>query len=361
MIKKDNIIFYSFIVAVLTFLLTTTKYLSLHDIIHIAGQMDVISYTEISKYSPFLPTDNEVIIKHIAQRFFIPYLAGIISYYTSIDLFLIFKFFTFIFIIFFIFIILYYTNKNKFNTKEKILFFSLLFLNPYIVRHHIFQPVQAHDMLFFCIGLIISFLIINNNNKSIIFFGFFPIFLRQTAIAIFVGSLLFLLKNKKYLYGIILSVLFFLSLKFISLISDMVSVHNFNFKYAYGIIFYDFSQIEKLFRFLCLPLVSFFPLGIFIFSRRKDNTDKKNSLILLFICLMMIGQPILAGPDGSLRNVVRITTLCYPILVSLLFYNFNLNNFLSKNFLYICFIIGLFLWSLHPTFSIFSFFSFLRF
>ena len=63
----------------------------------------------------------------------------------------------------------------------------------------------------------------------------------------------------------------------------MVSVHYFNFKYAYGIIFYDFSQIEKLFRFLCLPLVSFFPLGIFIFSRRKDNTDKKKFINIAFL------------------------------------------------------------------------------
>ena len=29
------------------------------------------------------------------------------------------------------------------------------------------------------------------------------------------------------------------------------------------------------------------------------------------MCTMMIGQPILAGPDYSGRNVVRIATLCY--------------------------------------------------
>ena len=129
MIKKDNIIFYSFIVAVLTFLLTTTKYLSLHDIIHIAGQMDVISYTEISKYSPFLPTDNEVIIKHIAQRFFIPYFAGLISFHLNLDLFTVYKILTYTFLVTFAFAITIYVNRSDFSLKEKILFFSLLFLN----------------------------------------------------------------------------------------------------------------------------------------------------------------------------------------------------------------------------------------
>ena len=361
MIKKDNKIFYSYIIVVIIFLFITTKYLNLYDIIHIAGQMDVISYTEISKYAPSLPSESDIIIKHIAQRFLIPYLAGLIAYFTGIDLFLIFKFFTYIFVFFFIFIILFYTEKNNFNIKEKMLFFSLLFLNPYIVRNHIFQPVQAHDMLFFCLGLIISYLIIANKNKWIIFFGFFPIFLRQTAIAIFVGSLLILLKNKKFLYSILLTVFFFLCLKFISQVSNKISIYDFSFKYAYGIINYDFSEIEKLIRFLCLPLVSFFPLGIFFFSTRRVDIDKKKALVLLFISLMMIVQPILAGPDGSLRNVVRISTLCYPIFVSFLFYTFNLNNIFSKNYIYISFLIGLFFWSLHPTFSIFGFFSILRF
>ena len=47
---------------------------------------------------------------------------------------------------------------------------------------------------------------------------------------------------------------------------------------------------------------------------------------------MMIAQPILAGPDGSERNVVRITTLCYPILVIFIFNIFDFKKLLTKNF-----------------------------
>ena len=85
MIKKDNKIFFLFIIFVLLFLFSTTKYLSLFDIIHTAGQMDVISYTEISKHAPSLPYNSDIIIKHIAQRFLIPYIAGCIAYYIKLN------------------------------------------------------------------------------------------------------------------------------------------------------------------------------------------------------------------------------------------------------------------------------------
>ena len=153
--------------------------------------MDVISYTEISKHAPSLPYNSDIIIKHIAQRFLIPYIAGCIAYYTQIEIFIVFKFLTYFFILLFLLITIIYLNKCKYEVKEKILFFSFLFLNPYIVRHHIFQPIQSHDILFFCIGLIVSYLIIKNENKLLIFFAVIPIFLRQTAIAFLLAHFYF--------------------------------------------------------------------------------------------------------------------------------------------------------------------------
>ena len=76
---------------------------------------------------------------------------------------------------------------------------------------------------------------------------------------------------------------------------------------------------------------------------------------------MMIAQPILAGPDGSDRNVVRITTLCYPILLIVFFRIFDLSRFLKNRIAIIIYLIGLHLWSLHPTFSKIKIFDFLRF
>ena len=139
-----------------------------------------------------------------------------------------------------------------------------------------------------------------------------------------------------------------------------MSTTDFPISNAYNILFYDYTKINELLRFLALPLVSFLPLLIVFFSKKKDF--KLITVILIFfICLMMIAQPILGGPENSGRNVVRIATLCYPILLTGMFYLFNFSYFLKNNFIFYSLIIFFHFWSLHPTFSITNVFDFLRF
>ena len=85
----------------------------------------------------------------------------------------------------------------------------------------------------------------------------------------------------------------------------------------------------------------FTPLLVILFGKINKNIKTSSSLILFFVCVMMIGQPILGGPDGSVNNVGRIANLCYPILTMFCFYNFNFNKFVSNNYLFYPFIIGL--------------------
>jgi hypothetical protein len=49
---------------------------------------------------------------------------------------------------------------------------------------------------------------------------------------------------------------------------------------------------------------------------------------------MMIGQPIMAGPDGSINNVGRIASLCYPLLTVFFFYTFDLKKIIKNNYLF---------------------------
>jgi len=130
---------------------------------------------------------------------------------------------------------------------------------------------------------------------------------------------------------------------------------------AYGIIFYDFSQFEKLIRFLLLGIMPFAPLIVVFFGKINKDIRVSSALILLFVCAMIIGQPILAGPDGSVNNIGRIANLCYPILACFCFYICNFEKFVNKNYLFYIFISAMFLWSLHPTFSIFKSFGVFRF
>ena len=192
--------------------------------------------------------------------------------------------------------------------------------------------------------------------------SFFSIFLRQTSIALNIGVSILLLKEKKISYFLVHIILFILSIVLISYFSDFYSSTNFKYNYAYGILNYDFSNISRLFKFLILPLVSFFPLLIVIKAQlNKEKFKNTTNLILFFICLMMIAQPILAGPDGSDRNVVRIATLSYPILVIGIFNVFNFEKITNNKLIVFLYLIGLHIWSLHPTFSSVKIFEFLRF
>jgi len=359
--KSETKVYYLYIAISLVFIVATTNYLSLFDIIHVASQTDVISYSEIAKNAPSIKKEGDMIIQHVAQRFLIPYIVGSIANLLSIDFFLVFKFFTLLFIVSYIFLINLLIKNLNLNLKVSILFFSILFLNPYIVRYHIFNPTQAHDMIFFCLGLIFSITIINKNYFINLSITVIAIYLRQTSIALLIGSSILLLINKKIKLFIILISLFFLSLFLIIKTGSLISGDKFPMHLAYGIIFYDFSQFEKLIRFLLLGIMPFAPLIVVFFGKINKDIRVSSALILLFVCAMIIGQPILAGPDGSVNNIGRIANLCYPILACFCFYICNFEKFVNKSYLFYIFISGMFLWSLHPTFSIFKSFGVFRF
>lgn len=361
MSKYETKIYYLYNFFCFFFIALTTNYLSLYDIIHVANQMDVISYSEIAKNAPSFPNDNNIIIQHVAQRFLIPYLAGSLAYFLNIDFFIVFKLFTFALIFFYMFLINVIIKKFNYNLKESILFFSILFLNPYIVRNHIFNPVQAHDMLFFCLSLIFAFTIIHKNYLSNLLATVVTIYLRQTSIALFIGSSIFLLINKKIKLFIILLFLYICSFFLIIKAGDFISTTKFPINNAFGIVLYDFTQIEKLIKFLLLAIMPFFPLFVIFFGSVNKKINISTIIIILFVCLMLIGQPILGGPDFSTNNVGRIANLSYPILTCLCFYFFSFQKFVKNKYLFYTFVLGMFFWSLHPTFSIFNIFETLRF
>ena len=359
--KSDLKIYYLYLVISFLFIIATTNYLSLFDIINIANQTDVISYSEIANKAPAFPKESNIIIQHVGQRFLTPYIVGSLANLLNIDFFLVFKFFTFLFIIFYCFLITFFIRKFKFNLKVSILFFSILFLNPYIIRYHIFQPVQVHDMIFFCLGLVFSLTIINKNYFINLLITTVTIYLRQTSIALIIGSSIFLLINKKIKLFLVLCALSLLSFFIIIKTGNQISSKTFPINLAYGLIFYDFNQLEKLIKFLLLGVMPFAPLLVVLFGKINKNIKTSSALTLLFVCTMIIGQPILGGPDGSVNNVGRISNLCFPILTCFCFYIFNFENFVNKSYLFYTFILGLFFWSLHPTFSIFKLFGVFRF
>jgi hypothetical protein len=353
-------IYYSFVICSILFVLITTNYLNLNDIIFSANQTDAISYSEIAKIAPEFPKDSNVIIQHVAQRFLIHYIVGSIADFVNINFFEIYKIVNFIFVLLYIYVIFFLSKTLKLDLKESILFFSILFFNPYIVRYHLFNPVQAHDMLFFSFGLLFTYSVICKKYVSNIIVTLVSVFLRQTSIALFIGSSVNLLINKKIKLFFLLLIVY-LSISALTIyLGKKISLNTFPSHLMYAIFYYDFNQIEKLIKFILLGLFPFVPLAILIWGK-LNSFYYYNAFILFLVCAMMIGQPILGGPDGSLNNVGRIANLCYPILTVLVFYVFDFKRFVNFKFLFYSFIIFMFFWSLHPTFSIFDFFGIFRF
>ena len=352
-----------YFIYIVIFLYFTTDYLSLNGLIYTANQADIISFYEIANKAPELAIKNDIVAKHDAQRFLIPYIIGLISFLTNQDLFHVFNVVNFTFIFMMIFLIFFLAKKLDLNFRSSIIFFSLFFCNPYTIRYGIFNPVMVHDIIFFITGYLVGYGIIFEKKKLVFFISIFSIFLRQTAIAYTFNVILFYVFKIKefkqitlYLYIFVTICSFYIIIK----IGNLMSTSSFPISNAYNILFFDFNKVGELIRFLALPLVSFSPLLITIFSKKKDY-KKMNIIIIFFICVMMIAQPILGGPDNSGRNVVRIATLCYPILLMGIFYMFDFSSFLKKNFVFYSLIIFFHMWSLHPTFSKINFFSFLRF
>ncbi len=362
-LKNEQIKLILYFFYVFIFLYFTTDNLSLYDLIYTANQSDIVSFYEIAKKSPELATKSDIIAKHDAQRFLVPYTIGFISYLTDFNLFKLYRIINLIFVTLSLILIFFLTNKLKLDFRSSIVFFSLFFFNPYTIRYGIFNPIQVHDMIFFISAFLIGYGIIFERKKTTFFFSLFSLFLRQTAIAYIIGIIvLFLLNNKKfgkkilYLYLILVILSFYVIIQ----VGETMSTSSFPISNAYNLFFYDFSKFEELFRFLVLPLVSFTPIFLVFLAKKKIKIDLK-VILIFFICLMMIAQPILGGPLNSGRNVVRIASLCYPLLLIGVFYLLDFSYLLKKNYVFYSLMIFFHLWSLHPTFSKIEFFGFLRF
>ena len=356
-----NLVIYFFFCAL--FIGFTTNYVSEYDLINTYGQKDIEHYYLIAKESPLLPQNQKNIMAHVSSRFAIPYIAGTISNISGLDLFNTYKIINFIFFIIFFYFFYKFLESSNFSFREKILFFSLIFLNPYIIRYHMFNPVQAHDLLFFSLSLIFARGLIENKFMPILLSSLLMIFIRQSSVAFLLGGLTYLIfdKNKNYKNIIIFVLLFIATFKLVSIIGNGISTEKFDLRYAYGILNYDFSKTKELIKFLLLPLISFFPLIILTFSKTKKEINIQIALTCFVIAILMIGQPILAGPDWTQRNVMRITSLSFVIAVFFVLSTFNTEKLFRSKYYFYIFLLGLFAWSLHPLYSISNIFGFLRF
>ena len=121
--KNYNYVYFLFSIL---FIIVSTNYLSLEDIINSANQTDVISYSEIAKIAPELPKDSKIIIQHVAQRFLIHYIVGSIADFTNVNFFVIYKIINFIFVLLYIYLIVFLSKCGRFFICKGIFLTKLL-------------------------------------------------------------------------------------------------------------------------------------------------------------------------------------------------------------------------------------------
>ena len=359
--KKNISYFFSFLI--LLYIFFTNSYFDYQDSL-IYGGADGFSYYEISKFAPKISATPIQPIH--SERFFFPYIIGIISKIFNLEIYLLYRILVVTIIIFinkfFIDIFLQY-NKNIYLILISLL---VLNLNPYLSRYYISVPLIVNDLLFIY-GSLLSLNGLKDEHQKKFFIGLIIASLaRQSAIAILFSILVLkIIKKKKFFMknsDIIFSFLIFLfiyvsSYFYSSLVPPESSRSDQYFVTIFGL-FLENKKVEELFVFFIWPFLSFFPLLFYFFLFIKKNLIKLkinsniNYYIIVFASLILL-QPVMQGLDVSGKNIIRLTTLAFPSILTFFLINSKSEKF--SNLKFILFSLLVFIWSSHPTFSIFTF------
>tara|TARA_Y100000590_G_C15604146_1_gene971277 strand:- start:249 stop:1340 length:1092 start_codon:yes stop_codon:yes gene_type:complete len=348
--EKKNFIFY--IIFLLFFLILSNKFYTYEQTLLIS-QLDGYNYMGIA--NSLMDFDGDKIPYHHAQRFFIPFIIGLIGNLTEINNYTIFRIFVSFAAILIVFLHILLTFESKCNLKTGIMCFSIVFLNPYLFRYFISVPTMVNDIFFllglyiFCLGLF--------KKEIFIFLGvLISIISRQTGLFVFLGAIFYFYKKKMFKSIFVISIIFFGILMIANFYAKNNSSAGFTYEHLWGIfnsIFINREYVE-LIKWLMLPFYSFLPIILYLFTRKEiiPNNINKEKFILIFIIISTIGISLLAGPELATRNIIRQTTIILPILVIYLMFfsrpKKKLKSFLNYELLMV---LIFYISSLHPVYS----------
>ncbi len=348
---SEKKLFVLYIIFLVIFVLFTNNFYTFEQTL-ILKQHDGLSYMNIANYS--YNFSEETLHYHHAQRFYLPYLIGLLGNTFGIDNYFIFRVFVYLSLILIMFFHSMIVFESKCNLKTAIISSSLIFLNPYLMRYFISVPTMVND-IFFLLGLYIFIYGLFKKNFYIILGTILALLSRQTGLFIYIGCIIYLYKNKMFKEIFYITCLLILILYLSNIYAQNTSTNGFNFKHLWGL-FYSIlnKDITYTLKWLLLPLYGYIPILIYFFTRKNIFykvliTEK---VILIFIFLATIGVSFLAGPDMAVRNIIRQTVIVLPILSIFLMYysapNNNKNNFLTHEKLLLFLIL---ISSFHPVYS----------
>tara|TARA_Y100000741_G_scaffold364383_1_gene355224 strand:+ start:994 stop:2109 length:1116 start_codon:yes stop_codon:yes gene_type:complete len=354
-IKKEKFLII-FILFSFAYIFISNTYFSFDQSL-IYGAADGNSYMQISKDFPYFNKNNLSYIHN--ERFIIPYLIGLLSYSLNLDHFLIYRILIFLLIIFTIFIFYKIISFFKIDHFNKFIIVGLIIFNPYIVRYFLSLPTLINDLVFMASSLLIihGFL---TKKKLVCFIGFaISIAARQTGLvflpAIIINKIIYKKKSFFSLKDIIFITLIYLIIYILNTYHANIAGSEHNLKNNIVGIFSYFpiqNGAKELLYFLLFPLLSFGPLIFYtLFRKFNKKLISELNLIIIISSMLIVLQPILAGPIYADKNIIRLTTLCFPIILILILsissFNYKSLNKSLYLFIYLFFLI----WSSHPTYS----------
>jgi hypothetical protein len=304
------------------------------------------------------------------ERFLISYFVGFVGKLLNVRNFVIFEIFTY-FTIFVLISINYKIIDSIVPDKgNKVLYFSLFLLNPYILRFSIANPVMINDLIFITSISLLFFSFLNKKSTLFYLALLLAIISRQTSVLIILAlSLSLILPHKNEFIDI--KKIFFSVLMLIAnyLISqqylDSSNINAFYESQFFGLIHYFQNNFDflKFLKFIALPFLSFGPLFIIIIIKFFKNEISfmlnERNIFFSLLLILFVSQPLLSGPLIAGKNIIRLSSFGYFSLIFLFCLNLKYYKYETKGFSIIFFILILF-WSLHPTFSKIKIFDLLK-
>jgi len=363
-LEKENLLLYLFIIFSVFFIFFTNSNQEILSLNKHSGASSKLYYLSISENFPNVAT---IINYHHAQRFIIPYLIGLFSKISNIDIFFTFKAIMYLEFLLIFIIKLRLVKLLEIDFYSSLIFFSIFIFNPYLLRYFIIYPEMIVDLTFILSGY---FFIYSIATKQINFFFIafvLALVSRQTGVAFFISLVissffykqdLFINKKNTILISLILVIVYF----FIFIYLKIAGLEEIPSDAVFGLLKYTINEINlfDLITFFLLPLIILLPFFLLAFNRKfriLEAFKSPKGFFLILALAIILAQPILGGPSWTGKNIIRLTLLGYPIISYLILCYSDLRYIYSKVFIFFIFIFFIF-WSFHPSYSTIGIFKF---
>jgi hypothetical protein len=281
---------------------------------------DAPSYMAIAQAAPGFPT--ELLPHHHAQRFFIPYILGLIGGTVGIDSLLMLKGASLLIILLNVALMFRLAEDYRLPRATTFLVLALFMFNPYSFRYYLCTPPMLNDTAF-VLGMLLTCRGLGRANLFMFLGGVvIAAAARQTAVLLIPGWLLWLYWGgvfeglRRHAAAGVAVVGSVLAYHFTGEIAKGFAEPSWNLDHVVGVVSWltkDFNLREFVLFSIRLTLTFLMTGAVFVPALWKHRArlrtaccQRREAIFLLLLGLAVVSQPVLAGPHISLRDIQRL-------------------------------------------------------